>query len=59
MLNITECITQVQLWVSSVEQNVLNDGEQNVSKDDDDDGINPEDSISNVGSQQPKQEECV
>ena len=51
MLNITECITQVQLWVSSREQNVLNDGEQNVSKDDDDDGINTEDSISNVGSQ--------
>src|SRR4029434_10125337 len=53
MLNITECITQVQLWVSSVEQNVLNSGEQNVSDydDDDDDGINPDDSISNVGSQ--------
>ena len=51
MLNITECITQVQLWVSSVEQNVLNSGEQNVSDYDDDDGINPDDSISNVGSQ--------
>lgn len=55
MLNNDEFISKVQLWHSSVEQRALDGLEQNVINVTDvniiDDGVNPEDSISNVPSQ--------
>lgn len=55
MLNNDEFISKVQLWLSSVEQSVIDGCEQNVINVTNvnviDDGINPEDSISNVASQ--------